>query len=184
MSDHPRSNPQKLYLEDLALRAQTGDKAAFAEIYDQLVDSLYRFVLLKTNSVEAAQDIVSETFTKFWRYLSRYKAKNVRAYLFAIARNAIVDYYRTESKHISIDTCELIVDRKLSPELESVLKEQHQELLAALKKLPESYAEILQLRFIEELSIKETAKIIKKSGVVVRVTQYRALKKLKTLIQE
>src|SRR5688572_14561141 len=73
------------------------DADAFANLYDRYISSIYRFVYLKLPSREAAEDVTSETFLRFWNaILQNTEIRNVRAFLYQIARNLVVDYYRKE----------------------------------------------------------------------------------------
>jgi len=71
----------------------------FSQIYDDYIDRIYRFVYLKVNSKSAAEDITSETFTRLWKqiYLDK-EVKNPSAFLFASAKNLLIDYYRVKDK--------------------------------------------------------------------------------------
>lgn len=170
-------------IEELVKLAQNGDHEAFGEIYQILVDPIYRYVLFKVNSHIDAQDITAETFKKAWVSLHRYQQNNFRAYLYAIARNTTVDYIRKEARISKVAQSYPVIDEKINIEDHLIKKEEIRELYQAIKKLPENYAEVINLRFVEELSIKETAEILEKSSVSVRVTQYRALRKLRDLLK-
>jgi len=181
----PMSNisKTKVEIEALVKKAQQGNSTAFNELYRMFVDSIFRFCYFKTKSEEAAQDITSETFLRVWRYLGRYKAQNFRAYLYTIARNIINDYYKAQKKTVRLPNFLEIEDKKPSYDHQLIQEENKKELHKAISKLPKHYAEVVILRFIEELSVKETAQIINKPGVWVRVVQHRALKKMKIILK-
>jgi RNA polymerase sigma-70 factor (ECF subfamily) len=81
--------------EDLALRARGGDREAFSSLYERHAPGLYDFAARITRDREAAADVVQTTFTKAWTNLSRTPdVRNVKAWLFAIARNAAIDEVR------------------------------------------------------------------------------------------
>src|SRR5947207_925005 len=85
-----------LFDQYLLFRIRTKrDPDAFARLYDRYVTSIYRFVLLKVPSKEIAEDLTSEAFLKCLQYLqTQPNVKNIRALLYRIARNLVVDYYR------------------------------------------------------------------------------------------
>ena len=72
----------------------------FSHIYDQNIEKIYRFVYLKVNSQEIAEDIVSKVFMKGWEAYQRDSAaiKNPSAFLYQIARNAVIDFYRQKGR--------------------------------------------------------------------------------------
>lgn len=170
-------------IKELIKKAKEGDSQAFGKLYDLLVDQIYRYCLIKTGDVNASEDITSETFLRVKRYLSRYKDRNFRAYVFTIARNLIVDYYKKEARTTNLSEVEFIVDGKENQETEMIKKQEVKKLYQALSELPKNYLDVITLRFIEELSIKETARILGRTSVSVRVTQHRAMKKLKIILE-
>jgi RNA polymerase sigma-70 factor (ECF subfamily) len=175
----------KRRVEELIKKAQQGDVQAFAQIYLLFSEPVYRFCLFKTSSKEDAQDITSETFKRIWRYLNKYKKGNFQAFLFTIARNFIVDYYKNRKNKIqtNLENVSWLADDKANIEKKYIKQEELERLALAVNKLAESYREVIILRFIEELSIKETAAILGKSSAAIRVLQHRAINKLKTLLK-
>jgi len=169
-------------IKTLINKAKEGDSQAFGKLYDLFVDQIYRFCLIKTGDTDVAQDITSETFLRVKRYLDRYKHKNFRAYLYTIARNLIVDYYKRQAKTTRLLEVSLIVDEKEDVEAKMIKKQEAKQLYKAMSKLNRNYLDVITLRFIEGLSVKETAQILGRTGVSVRVIQHRALKKLEILL--
>ena len=172
----------------IAFRAINKDPEAFAQAYDLYVDQIYRFIFFKVRTVEEAQDLTSETFLKTWQYIvDGNKVENLRALLYRIARNLVVDHYRKSRPEVALDEDipllkdqESVVADDASEEVDLQLaKEQIQKKLVELK---DEYREVIILRHIEELSIKEIAEIIEKKPGAVRITLYRAVHTLKTLI--
>src|SRR3989344_6691072 len=72
----------------------------FGKIYDKYIEKIYRFVFLKVDSQEIAEDLTSEVFTRGWESFKREKCdiKNMQAFLYQIARNLIVDHYREKAQ--------------------------------------------------------------------------------------
>jgi len=162
----------------LVFKAKQGDSEAFAQLFDQYSDKLYRFIFYKVSKKEVAEDLASQCFLKVWeQIISGLKIKSFPAFIYRIARNLIIDYYRSREK----EELPLIYqvehnDEKLkfNPD-ENLMQEQLEKLLFALKG---EVREIVVLRFIEELSVKEIAEIVGKSSANVRVIIHRALKEL------
>src|SRR3989344_3083035 len=84
----------------------------FSDIYDKYIEKIYRFVFLKVNSQEIAEDLCSEVFTRGWESFKRQKCdiKNIQAFLYQIARNLIVDHYRYkgQAQMVSVDAIPLL----------------------------------------------------------------------------
>lgn len=178
-------------LKDLVKKAQAGDSKAFGDIYELLVDRVYRFIYLRTSnerssstSREDAEDLTEQVFIKCWESLKNYQEKGIvfEAFIFRIARNQVIDYYRTKKKHFNIDEALEVRDERLTPEEQTEKNLDKEFILKALNSLTESYKEIIILKFIEEKNNKEISQIIGKPVDQIRVLQSRALKALRKII--
>ncbi len=158
-------------------------KKKFAKLYDKYINNIYRFIYLKVDSKETAEDLTAEVFAKYWDKFKDgdgTKIKNVSAYLYQIARSAISNFYREGSK-VRIVTADVsnIVDTE-EDALESQAKEQEKEKIKkSLLKLSEEEQNIIILHYVEQLSFKEISKLTDKAEGTLRVISHRALKKLK-----
>lgn len=166
------------------------DPESFGQLYDLYVKKIYRFVYFKVNSEVEAQDITSQTFLKAWQYLidsDSDEIRNIRAFLYRIARNIVIDHFRTqniqaqwqdnvEAMYANEPTEDLgeIVEKKLDKEL----------VLASVNKLRPVYQEVILLKYVEDLSIGEIAKIINRSNGAARVLLHRAIQELKKTLNE
>ena len=182
--------------EKLILRkALSGRKEAFSEIYDFYVVRIFRFIYLKTSSRETAEDLASEVFLRYWKRIKEgMKDENlgedvandkVKPFLYKIARNLIIDFYR--KKEIPTVEIDNDIKDKIQDQKQDILacvsaKQEVKEMMKALSKIKGEYREIIILRHIEELSIIEIAEITGKSGGSVRVSLHRAIKALKKSI--
>lgn len=171
--------------EILLLKIKHGDQQAFATVYDTYVDSLFRFVAFRVRTQELAQDITSELFLKLWQYLTQNneaRVKNLRAYLYQVARNLIADHYRSEQKTLpleeAIDVVATHTPGQLSPEMRLSLRD----IENALTKLKDEWQEVVVLAYVEGLKPQEIAVIINKSPAATRVILHRALQELKKLL--
>jgi RNA polymerase sigma-70 factor (ECF subfamily) len=175
-------------------RLKSRDKEVFTEVYDENVADIHRFVYFKIGSKEEANDLTSIIFLKTWNHIQNNTledAKTLRALLYKVARNAIIDYYREQGsrKFISINDEENPIE--IASETDTSFE--HQERLDQEKslelirsKLPllkEEYREIIIMRFINDLTLEEIADITQKSRGNIRVLTHRALKALKELIE-
>ena len=173
-------------------RLKSRDKEAFTKVYDEHVKDIHRFVYFKIGSREEANDLTSMIFLKAWNHIqnkSLEDAKTLRALLYKIARNAIIDYYReTGSKlTVSIDDEEKpieVADDGQNPQ-DKLDQEANLELIRRqLPFLKDEYREIIIMRFINDLSLEEIADISQKSKGNVRVTLHRALNALRELVEK
>lgn len=154
----------------------------FGAIYDKYIEKIYRFVFLKVNSQEIAEDLTSETFTRGWESFKRQKCdiKNVQAFLYQIARNLVIDHYRQkgQAQLVSVDAMPLL-DESMDLEERAILKGEVSQVKAALANLKDDYREVIIWYYLDELSVPEIAKILGKSEEAVRVQIHRALNALK-----
>lgn len=182
-----------IYKEKLLLHKiqEYKDSEAFGELYDLYVTRIYRFVFLKVSNKEDAEDLTSDVFLKTWNYLvddSRSKDDRIKSFsgfVYRVARNALVDYYRKKSlrKEYTLDILDTFGVK--SKELQKIEIDQEMiEILKALKKMKREYHEIILLKYIEELSVAEIAEILQKRKTNIRVTLHRAMNVLKQLLDE
>ena len=160
-------------------------KKEFSKIYDKYINQIYRFVFLKVNSKEIAEDITSETFLKAWESYKNNKIENVSAFLYQVARNLLTDYYRQKSRtqFLPLDSVS-IIDPSNNLKEESQDKSDIEIIKSALSRLEnENYQNIIIWHYLNDLSIKEISKINNQSEGAVRVMLSRALKELKEIIE-
>jgi len=158
----------------------------FSKIYDQCIDKIYRFIFLKVNSQEIAQDLSSETFLRGWEaYKSNPKIDNPSAFLYRIARNLVTDYYRQKARTQFVSPEAVpIIDPNPGIEEKAVLNSDLNQIKAVLAGLKEDYQDVIIWRYLDDLSIAEVAKMLDKSEEATRVTLHRALKALRAKINE
>ena len=158
----------------------------FGNLYDKHVDEIYRFIFLKVSTREIAQDITAETFRKGWQAFKKNpKMDNPRAYLYRIARNLVIDHYRTKKQHIT--------DQEIINELEDHSKDlqdkaaeakEMAKIKEAMENLKDSYQDIIIYKYLEEMSNSEIARIMDKSEGAVRVTAHRAINALEKEVEK
>jgi RNA polymerase sigma-70 factor (ECF subfamily) len=161
-------------------------KQIFSQIYDSHIDKIFRFIFLKVNSQEVAQDLCSETFLRVWECFKDNKnIDNPQAFLYQIARNLIVDYYREKGRTqtISIDYVP-IIDPGQDLETKTFQSSDLETIKASLANLKQDYQELIIWHYIDDLSVPEIAKMINKKEGTVRVSLHRALKALKNKTEQ
>ncbi|MBI4268657.1 RNA polymerase sigma factor [Candidatus Uhrbacteria bacterium] len=182
--------PKHFHEKIILYRIHHGDADAFAEVYDAFSEKIYRFIYLKVPTGQDAEDLTAETFLKCWHHLHNQKSvANLQAFLYQVARNCVVDFYRKRGSAVteSLDEIEdtvVVADRTdLSLEEKMVLKGDIAKIEVALRKLKDSYREVLVLHYLNELSVGEVAKIIGKSNGATRVLLHRGLKAVKEVLR-
>lgn len=184
---------------------KTADDVYYEKIYRYFFQKIYRFVLFNIYDNQAAEDITVDVFYKVYRYITkaRLSAASFKPWIYKIARNLIIDYYRKEAKHNKSLSLEQYLEDKLSDDLdiekidksliesnssENRLEEQveyeftNQGLLKGLESLPDIQKQVIILRFIEGLDYKLIGLIINKTELAVRAIKFRAISKLKELL--
>jgi len=158
----------------------------FTQIYDEYIDKIYRFIALKVNSQDIAQDLCSETFVRAWRcFDENKKIDNPRAFLYQIARNLVIDYYREKGRAqiIQVENIPLI-DEKVDLEERSLKDSDLNDIKAVMADIKPEYQDVVTLHYVEDYDVSEIAKILNKSEGNVRVMLHRALKSIKSKIEE
>jgi len=159
----------------------------FSRIYDQYIDKIYRFVFLKVDSQETAEDLCSKAFTRLWQSLDKgTNIENPQAFIYQIARNLIADHYRQNSKIklVSIENCKEIEDNKPNLQEKAMLDSDMNTVKLALNNIKPEYQDIITCHYLDDLSIPEIAEIMNKSEGTTRVMLHRALKALRVVINE
>ncbi len=184
MTDHKISTHEMATLVELA---QGGDAEAFGKLYDVLVAPIYRYIYYRVGRTDA-EDLTEQVFLKSWEKLGQYHTKDgnpFSAWVFRIAHNLVVDHYRLKSKNETLELPEDFVSESHADNPANLAEQKfnQSELKAAIRRLPESYQQVIVLKFINEFENTEIAKIIKKSEGAVRILQFRALARLKTILE-
>jgi RNA polymerase sigma-70 factor (ECF subfamily) len=170
----------------LIKKAQEGDAEAYGELFERYAPVIFRFLYAHLSDRLDAEDLTEEVFLRVWRSLPKFRDQGVPfvAYLFRIARNALIDHYRRTKRtepHLSIED-NVVVDSHPDPSDAAVMNMERQEIRQMLDQLREDYRTVLLLRFLGDLSPEETAEVMGKSAGAVRVLQHRALAALRQLM--
>lgn len=173
-------------IPDVIDRARNGDRAAFAELYDTHVDSVYRYLLYRVREPSDAEDLTSEVFTRAFANIHRYtwQGKSFLAWLYTIARNAVTDRRRRDRPTVEIDNAYGLASEGPTAHDHAVLGEEVAALRGAVKHLTGEQQEVLVLRFIENLSSREVANILGKNEGAIRALQFRALGRLRKILRD
>lgn len=157
-------------------------KNMFLEAYDKYADAIYRHCFFHIFSSSRAEELAQETFFKTWQYIENgNKVENIRAFLYRVANNLIIDETR-KKKEESLDAL-MEEPNVFEPSYDGSAKIQRQamakEIMTAMDLLPAQHREVLVLRYIDDLDPKEMAEILNTNANTVSVRINRALAFLK-----
>jgi RNA polymerase sigma-70 factor (ECF subfamily) len=174
----------------LVERAQAGDAEAFGLLYDRYVDQVYRYIAYRVASSAVAEDLTSETFLRALRRISSFtwQGRDVGAWFTTIARNLVADHYKSGRYRLELTTDD-VTDSGSAPTIEgperAVLEGMtNKVLLEAVKRLNAEQQECIVLRFLQGLSVAETAQVMGKNDGAIKALQYRAIRTLGRLLPE
>jgi len=178
----------KLENEPEIIERAKKDDNAFEILYNHYFPRIYGYIFKRTGNQQVCEDITSTTFMKAFCNLKKYQHQGYSfgAWLYKIATNNLIDYYRKTSKkqEVNIDKIQNLEDESPSPEEFAQISQNRQLVGLALKKLSEKNQEILYLKFFAEMSNNEIAEILKISSNNTRVLIYRALKHFQKIYEE
>jgi|SRR3989344_1448067 len=163
------------------------DQATFERIYDDLAPKIFKFCYFRVSSKEEAEDIASHVFLRAWDHVAGGKeVANIQGFLYRIANNLVIDYYRKnkDKRELSLNDPKNPID---VPDKAEFVERIDQQMLVnqvqdVLRDLQDNYKEIVVMRFVNDLSIKEISYILGTSENNISVRLHRALDKLKSLI--
>ncbi len=178
-----QSTPPKLLAQ-----AAEGDRHSFGEFYELFLNDIYRYVLFRVNDHREAEDLTAKVFLDAWESLTGTRRKqqidNVKAWIYRIAHNKVIDYRRTRNHQELIeDNLNILLQGAwLERDMDDLFISQ--KLADSVRRLPDIYQEVIILRFINQVSHAEAAEIMNITESHVRVLQYRALKQMREMILE
>jgi RNA polymerase sigma-70 factor (ECF subfamily) len=173
--------------EDLVQHAIEGDQAAFTLLYDEYFNKVYRYVLTQVKNQSEAEDLTQEVFIKALHAIGSYKQKGApfASWLFRIARNNIIDFWRKQKgkKTTNIDEAASLASE--DDPVDITERRTEAELLAdALKLLPQAQKEVVSLRFVSGLSIAEVAKVLGKKEGTIKALQFNGMISMRKILSE
>jgi RNA polymerase sigma-70 factor (ECF subfamily) len=169
-------------IEALVQLAKAGDAEAFGQIYEEYVDVVYRYVYVRCGSHHLAEDLTAETFVRALRRLDSFTwtGKDIAAWFVTIARNLVVDHAKSSRYKMEITTGELLDADEAAdaPEAEVLARMRDRRLLDAVRDLKPEQQECIVLRFLQGLSLAETAAVMGRKENAVKQLQLRAVRAL------
>jgi len=161
--------------ERLLIEAAQADPARFVELYDRNVDRVYAYVSRRAGSRSVAEDVTSEVFEQALSNLGTFKWRGVPfvAWLYRIASNALADHWKRERRD-SHDLPPDVPDEREHQDLERRVS-----LFQLVDRLPDAQRQVIQMRFVEDRTIREVAAALDRSEGAVKQLNWRALENLR-----
>lgn len=184
----PSGDPERDRIAALVTLAQQGDAEAFGQIYDAYVDSIYRYLYYRLGSHALAEDLTSETFLRALRRIDSFtwQGKDIGAWFVTIARNLVTDHVKSSRFRLEVTTADMLdadsADNGIEDEVMGRL--QNAALLDAVRRLKPEQQECIVLRFLQGLSVAETAAVLHRSEGAVKQLQLRAVRALAKLVPQ
>ena len=159
-------------------------KDIFQQAYQDHSDAIFRYCLFKISDHEKALDLTQDTFMKTWRYMEGGgEIDNIRAFLYRTAGNLIIDEYRRRKYNESLET--LSEETGFEPSVDDTERvSEHLDGVRAIElisQIPETYGEVIFMRYVQELSLKEIAEITGDTENAIAVRIHRGIGKLQKI---
>ncbi|MGC8782149.1 MAG: sigma-70 family RNA polymerase sigma factor [Anaerolineae bacterium] len=168
-------------------RAGRGDPQALGEVYDRFVERIYSYIYHRVGQAELAEDLTGQVFIRMLEAIRSGQGwrTSFSGWLYRIAHNLVIDFYRRRSRasFVDIDEAPPISSTEEEPARKVQATLDREDLRAALTQLTEEQAQVITLRFLEDLSIAEVATIMGKNEGAIKALQYRAILALRRIMQ-
>ncbi len=170
--------------ENLVRQAKRGDKEAFARLYEEHFDKIYRYSVLRIGDRTEAEDVTQQVFLKALQSISSFNWKGTpfAAWLYRIAHNQVVDYLRKKAKQQVTDFDESRTSSVDNPQKMAEHSADVEQLFIATRQLTKAQREVISLRFAGGLSVAEVAKIMGKSQGAIKALQHSGILALRRVL--
>ena len=168
--------------------AQQGDGEAFGQIYDQYVGQVYRYLYYRVGSQPLAEDLTSETFLRALRRIDSFswQGRDICAWFITIARNLVTDHFKSSRFRLEVSTADMLDADRADDGIEQQVLDHldNAALLDAVRQLKPEQQECVTLRFLQGLSVAETATVMGRTAGAIKQLQLRAVRALAKLVPE
>lgn len=179
------ASPPKPELDALIAAASRGDVDAYEKVYNAFFPKISRFVAFRVGHRQTAEDLVADIFIKAWQFLQAGDTPlSFNSWIFTIARNKVIDHYRTKKTSVDLAEVENIIEYEdHTPEaIDADLASR--KFLGVMDRLSSDQREVIRLKFIEDLDNEEIAAALGKTTGTIRVIQHRAIILLKKYLED
>ena len=160
------------------------NESILSNMYEEYYDKIARYAYLRVGKKDEAEDIAGEVFLKALKSLNSYRDRGIpmQAWLFRIAHNLVVDYFRKMHKHKTVPIYDVQIEGGVDPAIEAEQSDELARVKKAMEQLTREQIEVLRLRFFGELTSREAGKVLNKSDGAVREMQRAAIEKLRNIL--
>lgn len=170
-------------LEQTLKQAQAGSDAALTQLYNTYFERIYRFIFYRVSHKETAEDLTEDVFVKLFKKLKNLEQPAAfEGWLFQIARNQVIDYYRSKKQLVPLEEVENTLEYETNIVDIVNLKTEQVVFIKLLKELTPEQQQVIKLKFLEDINNSVIAQMLQKTEGAIRVIQHRAIAKLKELI--
>ena len=181
MNDQAHSNE---ILEQTLRQAQAGSQTALTELYNIYFERIYRFIYYRVSHKETAEDLTEDVFVKLFKKLRGLEQLGAfEGWLFQIARNQVIDYYRRKKQTVPLEEVENTLEYETNIVDIVNLKTEQVVFIKLLKELTPEQQQVIKLKFLEGIDNDIIAEMMNKTEGAIRVIQHRAIAKLRELIE-
>jgi RNA polymerase sigma-70 factor, ECF subfamily len=173
--------------KDVVCRAIEGDGEAFARLYEEYFDKVYRYLYLRLGNQAEVEDLTQEVFVKALEAIGSYRWRSLpfASWLFRIARNHMIDHLRKAGKVQKVAWDDNIASvEEPNPVLVAEQRLEVEELRNNIEKLSPAQRAVVSLRFGSGLSVAEVAKVLGKSTGTVKALQYNGIVALRRMLSD
>lgn len=171
-----------MHNEEILARGLKGqDPEVWDYLYEEYFPKIYRYIVLRVQDQTEAEDLTEQVFLKALESSPsfRWRGAPVSSWLFRIAHNSVVDYWRTNKSKQTLPLDESLTSNNISPEVAAEINWDIRQVVQAIGQLTGSQRDVIELRFAGELPIAEVARILGKSQGAVKVLQHNAIAALR-----
>ena len=170
-------------LDSLVSAAACGDQKAYEMLFNEFFPKISRFVALRVENRPVAEDLTADIFVKVWETLQeKQEVSSFYNWIFTIARNKIIDHWRTKKTYSDIFELENLLEYEDNVVEAIDLTIASKKFLQVLDQLSADQQQVIRLKFLENLDNAEIAAIMDKTPGTIRVIQHRAICELKNLL--
>jgi RNA polymerase sigma-70 factor (ECF subfamily) len=179
MEERHNIQQEKILIE----RSQSGNAEAFGSLYDLYINEIYKYIAYRVRHKETAEDITSKVFLKVLDSIQKVdSSRPFGAWMYRVARNAVIDYFRSNRQHEDIDGMYDLSSKEETAEEKTNILLDSERVQSLLKELTPIQQEVIELRVWQELSYKEIAEIVGKSEDNCKMIFSRAMVSLRKLM--
>jgi RNA polymerase sigma-70 factor (ECF subfamily) len=183
MSSNRQADPSGTSETDLILLATAGDPEAFGALYEKYIDQIYNYIYYRTSNGKDAEDLCSRVFIRALHHIERYEDRGYpfSAWLYRIAHNLVVNWYRDKDKKEEISLSEQYPPPTMAGSIEDRIEKEDEKdaLLQIIGNLPEDRKELLILKHVEGLTNYEIGKIMDRTEGAIKALYHRTLESLR-----